>query len=767
MPKSLLIVESPAKAKTIKSYLSKDFSVESSYGHIRDLSKEEMGIDIQNNFTPRYIIIEDKKAVIRALKKSAKAAQNIYLATDGDREGEAISWHLIEALNLKESTHRIVFQEITKKSIQEALAKPRRINQALVEAQQARRILDRIVGFEISPVLWQKIKGGLSAGRVQSVAVRCIVEREREVNHFKRTSFFSAKAQFSFKEQVFEAQLSEKLPTEEGAKHLLRTCKGIDFYVDKVEHKPLQRKPSPPFTTSSLQQEASRVMGFAVAQTMRLAQQLYESGRISYMRTDSVSLSEEALASAAASITQQFGEEYVNIRQYKTKIRNAQEAHEAIRPTDFSKVPNKDQSTLLERLYALIWKRALASQMANAQIARTVLHISGKELDKKFLATGDIVKFDGFLRLYHEAKEENEETQPLPKVEAGDALELVYMQAKQSFTKPPPRYTEATLVRLLEEKGIGRPSTYAPTIETIQKRNYVSKESREGTKQPLIAWELKANELKRMELSYYAGAEKKKLFPTDTGIIVNDFLLQHFPNILDYSFTADIEEKLDHIALGEQAWVEMLRHFYDQFHPQIEKTRAIERKDVQKERLLGKDPETQEEVFVRTGRFGPYVQLGKWEEGQTEKPPRASLRKNQLMENIDLDEALELFKLPRHLGEFENEEVITSEGKFGPYVLHKKKFYSLKKEQLDPLNISLEESIRVIESARAFERSRIIKTFTENADVQVLNGRYGPYIKFGDKNVRIPKEREPKELSYEECEALAAKTKSKSSYKRR
>ena len=765
MPKNLLIVESPAKAKTIKNYLGKDFSVESSYGHVRDLAKEEMGIDIKNNFAPKYIIIEGKKAVIRSLKKSAQTSQNIYLATDGDREGEAISWHLIEALGLKESTYRIVFQEITKKAIQDALAQPRSINQALVEAQQARRLLDRIVGFEISPVLWQKIKGGLSAGRVQSVAVRLIVEREREVNNFKRSSFFSTKAQFSFKDQIFEAQLSEKLSSEEGAKNFLRACKGVSFYIDKVEHKPLQRRPSPPFTTSSLQQEASRLMGFAVAQTMRLAQQLYESGKISYMRTDSVTLSGEALASAAASIGHQFGQKYIKTRQYKTKIRNAQEAHEAIRPTDFSKHPKKSDSSALERLYALIWKRALASQMADAQIARTILHISGKGLDKKFLATGEIIKFDGFLRLYNEAKEEQAEAQPLPKLEVGDELALIYMQAKQGFTKPPPRYTEATLVRILEEKGIGRPSTYAPTIETIQKRNYASKESREGVQQMLIAWELKANELKRQELPYYAGAEKKKLFPTDTGIIVNDFLMQYFPNILDYSFTAGIEEKLDHIALGDQAWVEMLRHFYEQFHPQIEKTQAIERKEVQKERLLGKDPETQQEVFVRIGRFGPYAQLGKAKEEAAAPPPRASLRKNQLMENISLTEALELFKLPRKLGQFENEEVVASEGRFGPYILHKKKFYSLKKEDLDPLTISLEESVRVIENARTFEKNRIIKTFVENAEVQVLNGRYGPYIKFGDKNVRIPKNKDPKTLSYEECEALAAKTKSKTAYK--
>ena len=753
MAKNLLIVESPAKAKTIENYLGKDYTVLSSYGHVRDLSKEEMGVDIKSNFAPRYVIIEEKKRVIASLKKSSKQASCVYLATDDDREGEAISWHLAEALGLKDPK-RIVFQEITKKAIQEAVARPRDLNMGLVEAQQARRILDRIVGFEISPVLWQKIRSGLSAGRVQSVAVRLVVERERSIKSFETSNFFSVKADLKDnKEQSLQARLSAKLAKEEEAKDFLFRCSKSRFSVAEVEKKRVKRNPSPPFTTSTLQQEASRLLSLPVAKTMRLAQQLYEAGHISYMRTDSVHLSEEALSSASSTIHTQFGAQYSNTRQYKTKVRSAQEAHEAIRPTNFaqSSVPDTKGEG---RLYDLIWRRALASQMSSAEIDRTLLHIAISDNKEQLLATGDVLHFDGFLRLYTDEKEDSQ-TQQLPDLQVGDELNLLYMSATEGFTRPSPRYTEATLVRELEEKGIGRPSTYAPIIETIQKRNYVIKESREGTPRDSIQWVLEASELKRNILTAQTGAEKNKLFPTDTGITVNDFLKEHFIDIMDYSFTADIEEKLDKIANGKGQWQQMLSHFYDQFHPQVDKTKQLDHQQISKQRVLGKDLKTGQDIFVLTGKYGPYVQLGELVEGE-DKPPRASLRKGQLMEDIKLEEALDLLKLPRNLGTYEESPVVTNLGRFGPYVQHNKKFYSLGEEQ-DPLTIDLPAAIDLIETARQVEKNRIIKTFSEDPLVQVLNGRYGPYIKFGSKNVRIPKNQAPDSLTYKDCVALAEK----------
>ena len=762
MAKHLLIVESPAKAKTIEGYLGKDYQVQSSYGHVRDLAKEGMGVDIKQDFLPNYVLIPEKEKIIKALKKSSQRAVTVYLATDDDREGEAISWHLAETLELKKA-QRIVFQEITKKAIQEALSRPRGLNMDLVESQQARRILDRIVGFEISPILWQKIKGGLSAGRVQSVAVRLIVERERQLKSFSSQNFFSVKAALEDqKGSAIQAKLPTRLSQEEDAKDFLSHCASASFSVAEVEKKLLKRNPPPPFMTSTLQQEASRLLGFAVGQTMRLAQRLYEAGKISYMRTDSLHLSDDALSAAAAAIKSQFGEKYYHLRHYKTRSKSAQEAHEAIRPTDFSASSVRDEKGTA-KLYDLIWRRAMASQMSTAEIDRTLLHISVSNSKEQLLATGEVLRFDGFLRLYVESSEgdsNEEDRQRLAKIAVGEALMLKEMVATESFTKPAPRYTEATLVRELEEKGIGRPSTYAPTIDTIQKRAYVVKESRPGQAREQIQWRLSDGELERKLLKINTGAEKNKLFPTDIGMLVNDFLQQHFSEVIDYSFTAEIEEKLDKIANGEGKWQQMLALFYKQFHPQVQKTRTVERKDIKKGRQLGKDPHTGKEVHVLLSKFGPYVQLGELEEG-SEKPPRASLRKNLLMENITLQQALDLLKLPRRLGTYENSEVIANEGRYGPYIQHEKKFYNLPKDE-DPTRIELPAAITLIKEARLTEKKRVIKAFEEDSNVQVLNGRYGPYIKFGNKNVRIPKNQKPEALSYEDCKKLAERTNSSS-----
>ena len=761
----LIIVESPAKAKTIEGYLGKGYRVEASYGHVRDLSKDNMGIDLANNFAPNYIVIEEKKKRLKELKKELKGISHVYLATDDDREGEAISWHLAQALQLKEPL-RIVFQEVTKAAVLEAIKNPRSINEALVEAQQARRILDRIVGFEISPILWKKLKRGLSAGRVQSVAVRLIVEREREIKAFSPTPFFNLKANFETqKGDTFNATLSSRLKDEKEAHDFLTLASTSSFEIKSIEQKEIKQHPSPPFTTSTLQQEASRALGMGLVRTMRLAQQLYEAGHISYMRTDSLNLSQEARQGARKAIFTKYGEHYATERTYKTKTQGAQEAHEAIRPTRFEKSTVQAERDA-SRLYDLIWSRAMASQMASAVLDRTLLSIAmSKQPNHTFNAKGDVLRFDGFMALYQSSANQEDDaekgnTQRLPKVAQGEKLELHTLEAKQGNTRPKARYTEATLVRELEERGIGRPSTYAPTIDTIQRREYVLKESRPGTAQEQITLLLKQGKISQQKKEILVGAEKSKLFPTQTGILVSDFLGEHFSKIVDYSFTAQIEDELDKIAKGDYRWQKMLQHFYDTFHPQVLRVQGAEEVTFNKGKMLGTDPKTGKEVHVLIGRYGPFVQLGTTEEGDTEepKPKRASLRKGQFIENISLEEALDLLRLPKELGLFEELAVVANIGRYGPYVQHDGKFYSLEPTQ-DPMHISLGEAIEKIKEKRDLEKNRILKTFAEAEDVQVLKGRYGPYIRFKNKNVRIPKDKEPHTLSYKECVTLAAAAK--------
>ena len=768
MPKNLVIVESPAKAKTIEGYLGKDYVVASSYGHIRDLPKDDKAIDIKNSFKPTYEVSPDKKDVIAQLKKLAKASDIIFLASDDDREGEAISWHLKEELKLKdENTRRIVFREITKNAILNAIQSPRGIDLDLVNAQQARRILDRLVGFELSPVLWKKIKRGLSAGRVQSVAVRLVVEREREIKDFEAKSSYKITAEFLVDQNsVLKAELPKRFETEKEAQAFLEACREADFYIQKLEKKPVKKSPSPPFTTSTLQQEASRKLGFSVSQTMTLAQRLYEAGKISYMRTDSTNLSEEALQGAAREINASFGNKYLHTRTFKTKSESAQEAHEAIRPTDFStKEAGSERNE--QRLYELIWKRAIASQMADAEIERTIVTIgidfknsSQGDLPNYLTATGEVIQFDGFLKVYIESTddEENDEDRKgmLPPLKEGQKLALDFMKARQGFTRHPPRYTEASLVKKLEEMSIGRPSTYAPTISTVQKRGYVLKEDRAGTERPYIELTLtkKDNKIDKQTLTEMVGTEKKKLFPTDIAMVVNDFLTEYFENIIDYSFTARVEKEFDEIAQGKKQWVQMLDEFYKQFHSKVESSEQIDRAQVKNDRVLGEDPKTGLPVIARLGRFGPMVQLG--ETDAEEKPKFASLRKGQFIETITLEEALELFKLPREVGEFEGETVTANIGRFGPYVRHKNLFASLPKEE-DPLSIDIDRAIELIEAKRKADAEKYIKVFDENEDVQVLKGRFGPYIKVGKKNVKIPKGKEPADLTLEECLELAEK----------
>jgi DNA topoisomerase-1 len=776
MPKNLVIVESPAKAKTIENYLGKDFVVASSYGHIRDLPKGDKAIDIENGFKPTYEVTSDKKEVISQLRKLVKDSELIFLASDDDREGEAISWHLKEVLKLKDDqTRRIVFREITKNAILTAIQSPRGIDQDLVNAQQARRILDRIVGYELSPVLWKKIKRGLSAGRVQSVAVRLIVEREREIGEFKPKSSYKVSAEFLVdKNSVLKAELPRKFDTEEEAQSFLEACREADFSIRKLEKKPVKKSPAPPFTTSTLQQEASRKMGFSVSQTMTLAQRLYEAGKISYMRTDSTNLSEEALEGASREINSNYGTEYLQKRTFKTKSESAQEAHEAIRPTNFSdKVVTDDRSQ--QRLYELIWKRAVASQMADAQIERTLVTIgidfknpdllktatkNPEQFPDYLTATGEIVKFDGFLKLYIESTDDEEADEDqkgiLPPLEKGQELRLDFMRARQGFTRHPPRYTEASLVKKLEEMGIGRPSTYAPTISTVQKRGYVLKEDRGGKEREYkeIIFRKQDQNIETKVLTEITGAEKKKLFPTDVAMVVNDFLTEYFENIIDYSFTARVEKEFDEIARGKKQWEQMLEEFYQRFHPKVESSEQIDRSQVQNDRFLGDDPKTGQPVIARLGKFGPMVQMG--ESDAEEKPKYASLRKGQFIETITLEEALELFKLPRQVGEYEGEPVTAAIGRFGPYLRHKNMFTSLPKED-DPLSIEMDRAIELIEAKRKAEKEKYIKVFDENPDIQVLKGRYGPYIKAGKKNVKIPKDKKPEELTLEECIELAEK----------
>jgi DNA topoisomerase-1 len=761
MVKNLVIVESPAKAKTIEGYLGKDFTVKSCFGHVRDLPKANDAIDIKNGFQPTYEIPKEKKDVVRELKKSAKNAEVVWLATDEDREGEAISWHLSEALKLNDkNTRRIVFSEITKQAILNAIKSPRSIDIDLVNAQQARRVLDRLVGFELSPILWKKIRRGLSAGRVQSVAVRMVVEREREIEQFDGQSFFKVSAEFLVgNNKILKAELSERFPTEKEALDFLTKCIGATFSINDLEKKPGQKKPAAPFTTSTLQQEASLKLGFSVAQTMMLAQRLYEAGKITYMRTDSVSLSKLAMDIAAKEVVSAYGAEYSETRQYTTKSGSAQEAHEAIRPTDFSeKSAGSDRNQ--ERLYELIWKRAIASQMANARIERTTATIGISTVPQTMKATGEVIIFEGFLKVYlettDEEKEDEENKGMLPPLNIGQELNLDKMKAVERFTRPPARYTEASLVKKLEEMGIGRPSTYAPTISTIQKRGYVLKEHRDGRERQYQELILANNEVNAHTRTEITGAEKAKLFPTDVAMIVNDFLVEHFPRELDYSFTASIEEEFDDIASGKLAWDKMIGKFYKSFHEKVKITEAIDRSEVDTSRELGKDPKTGRTVLVRLGRFGPVAQIGTTEELGEEKPKYASLLKGQRLEAITYEEAIDLFKLPREVGTYEDKVIVAAIGRFGPYIRHDNKFVSLTGDD-DPYTVVQERAIELIEAKRKTDAEKFIKSFDENPDVQVLNGRYGPYIKVGKKNVKIPKDKEPKDLTLKECLDLAEK----------
>jgi DNA topoisomerase-1 len=757
MAKNLLIVESPAKAKTIEGYLGKDFTVKSSYGHIRDLVKSEDAIDIKNNFAQKYEVPADKKQVVSELKKLAKEAEIVWLASDEDREGEAISWHLFDTLGLKEdATRRIVFHEITKPAILRAIENPRKIDYNLVYAQQARRVLDRLVGFELSPVLWKKVKPSLSAGRVQSVAVRLIVEREREINKFTAEAAFKVVAIFGKGKEAFKAELPERFAKQEDAEKFLKDCIGATFTITSLETRPTKRSPAAPFTTSTLQQEASRKLGFSVSRTMTVAQKLYESGKITYMRTDSVNLSDLALNTAAKEINSAYGEKYHQLRKYKTKAAGAQEAHEAIRPTYFD-AHTIDGDNAEKRLYELIWKRAIASQMSEALFEKTTAKISISTRKEELIANGEVMKFDGFLKVYLESSDDEEEVQNgednaiLPPLAKGQKLDLQEMSATERYSRPPARYTEASLVKKLEELGIGRPSTYAPTISTIQNRGYVVKEDREGKQRNFRVLTLKGESITKEHKSENTGAERGKLFPTDIGSVVNDFLVQYFHGIVDYHFTAGVEKQFDEIAQGLEEWTNMISNFYKPFHKEVEKT--IENADkATGERELGVHPENGKKISVRIGRFGPFVQVGESED--TDKPLYASLRAGQSIETITLDEALELFKLPKKVGQFEDKDMTVAIGKFGPYIRHDSAFYSLPKD-VDPLDVTEEQAIEIIVDKRKRDSEKVIKTFTEAPDVKILNGRWGPYIEFGKQNVKIPKGKDPAALTYEECKALA------------
>ncbi|MBE0661509.1 MAG: type I DNA topoisomerase [Bacteroidales bacterium] len=754
MIKNLVIVESPAKAKTIEKFLGKDFQVKSSFGHVRDLSKTQLGIDIEKNFAPNYEISPDKKKIVAELKKLAGEAELVWLATDEDREGEAISWHLADSLNLEESkTRRIVFHEITKNAILKAVANPRAINKQLVDAQQARRVLDRLVGYEISPILWKKVKPSLSAGRVQSVAVRLIVEREEEIKAFKTTHFYRVVALFEVKNDdgiyQFSAELPERLKLETDAKTFLEKCIPASFSVADIETKPAKKSPAPPFTTSTLQQEASRKLGFSVAKTMLVAQQLYEAGKITYMRTDSVNLSDTALGLAKQEIENLFGGNYVKIRKYATKTKGAQEAHEAIRPTFLSDREIEGDASQ-QRLYELIWKRTIASQMSDAILEKTNVDVKISTTPEVLVAKGEVIKFDGFLKVYMESTDDDNtegKSDVLPLMKIGDPLDLKEMSATQRFTQHPPRYTEASLVKKLEELGIGRPSTYAPTISTIQKREYVVKEDRPGQQREFVQLLLKKGKITQTNKAENVGFEKNKLFPTDIGMLVNQFLVQNFINILDYNFTANVEKEFDEIALGNKIWNDVIKDFYHPFHKQVEEVLTTSEK-VKGEKLLGQDPKTGKNIYVKLGRYGAIVQSG--ESDSNEKPQFAGLRKGQGMETITLEDALELFKFPRIIGSYEDKELSIGIGRFGPYVKHGSLFFSLKKTD-NPYTVEEERAIEIIEEKRKAEREKLIKEFKENADIKVLNGRYGPYIAKGKENYKIPKKMDPASLSLEQC----------------
>jgi DNA topoisomerase I len=753
MPKNLVIVESPAKAKTIEGYLGVEYKVASCSGHIRDLPKSGKAIDVAHGFQPTYEVSEDKRHIVKTLKALAHQADCVYLASDDDREGESISWHLKEALELDDArTKRIVFREITKSAILSALANPRGIDLALVNAQQARRVLDRLVGYDLSPILWKKIKRGLSAGRVQSVAVRMVVERERAIYAFRSVASFIVSAFFDLGNDTYlQAELPERFKTGDAACHFLEQCKGAAFVIKNLGKKAAKQSPAPPFTTSTLQQEASRKLGYSVTRTMLLAQHLYEAGKISYMRTDSVNLSQEAVASAQQEICAAYGADYFQARAYKTKVATAQEAHEAIRPTDFSKsVAGEDNGE--QRLYALIWKRAIASQMADAQLEKTVAEIAISTSPHTLVARGEVIKFEGFLKVYVATQDDEElpERQGmLPPLAIGQALSLDYMKARERFSKPPARYTEASLVKQLEERGIGRPSTYAPTIATIQKRGYIIKEDRAGKERGYTVLTLQKETIQRTQHVETVGAEKQKLFPTDIAMVVNDFLVAHFPDITDYDFTAKVEEELDAIAQGDKSWNQMLAEFYSDFYPKVVQTAQLDRATIGTARLLGRVEHTGDPVIVRLGKYGPLVQIG---ESEGEKAPKfASLQKDQRIENITLEEALKLFKLPRELGFFEDSPVLVNTGRYGPYVKHQEKFYSLDKED-DPLTIDTQKAIELIQAKRKADSEKLIKRFEDHTDLQVLNGRWGPYVKLGRKHAKIPKDVEdPSTLTLATC----------------
>lgn len=757
MQDNLVIVESPAKAKTIEKFLGKDYKVMSSYGHIRDLKKKEISIDL-NTMEPDYEIPEDKKKLANDLKAHAAKAEKVWLASDEDREGEAISWHLCEVLGLDEKkTNRIVFHEITKPAILEAIKSPRHIDMNLVNAQQARRVLDRLVGFRLSPVLWRKVKPSLSAGRVQSVAVRLIVEREREIQSFESEPYYRVNAVFTVPSDTeapaeVKAELSTRFKTREEALAFLESCKDATFTIDSVVKKPLKRTPAPPFTTSTLQQEASRKLGFTVSQTMMVAQHLYENGLITYMRTDSVNLSSLCINASKEEVVRLYGEEYSKPRNYKTHSKGAQEAHEAIRPTYMNNT--EIEGNMQERrLYELIWKRTAASQMADAQIEKTTVNIliSGKE--EFFVANGEVVTFDGFMKAYHESNDDElvqEESHILPPMRVGDILTREEIVSTERYTVGPLRYTEASLVKKLEELGIGRPSTYAPTISTIQQREYVQKGDKKGVDRKYMIDTLKGQKIITKEKSEVVGNEKGKLLPTDIGLVVNDFLMQYFPDIMDYNFTANVEQQFDKIAEGKAKWATMIKKFYKDFDPVVEKTMNIRAEHKAGERELGIDPKSGKPVFVKIGRFGPIVQIGRADD--KEKPMFAQLPAEKSMEAITLDEAMELFKLPRTLGEFEGKDVTVGAGKFGPYILHDKKYVSLPKGE-DPMTVTLETAIELIDQKRKQDDERHLKRFDEDPKLEVMNGRYGPYICYDGKNYRMPKSMHAKaaQLTYEQC----------------
>ena len=764
MQKNLVIVESPAKAKTIEKFLGKDYKVMSSSGHIRDLKTKEFSIDIEHDYAPQYVIPADKKKLVSELKSEAKSAEQVWLASDEDREGEAISWHLYEVLGLKpENTKRIVFHEITKNAILHAIETPRDININLVNAQQARRVLDRIVGFELSPILWRKVKPALSAGRVQSVAVRLIVEREREINEFVSEAAFRVIANFILPDgtTVLKAELNRRLKDKKEVEAFLESCKNASFTIDDITTKPVKKSPAPPFTTSTLQQEAARKLGYSVSQTMMIAQRLYESGLITYMRTDSVNLSDLALGTAKEAIFETYGEKYYKFRQYHTKSKGAQEAHEAIRPTYISNV-EAGSSSQEKKLYELIRKRTIACQMADAELERTTISVGISGQTERFVAVGEVISFEGFLQVYMESNDDDTEKEQenglLPPVKLHETLSLKDIVATERFTQRPPRYTEASLVRRLEELGIGRPSTYAPTIQTIQNREYVVKGDKEGVERAYTVVSLSKGKIEEAEKTETVGADRNKLMPTDIGTVVNDFLMEYFPDVLDYNFTASVEKEFDSVAEGELVWTKAIDKFYKIFHPIVEATAAVKTEHKVGERELGIDPKSGNPVFVKIGRYGPVVQIGAAhaDDKEAPKPQFASLMKGQSIDTITLEEALKLFDLPRTVGEYEGKVMVAAVGRFGPFIRHDGKFVSIPKD-LNPLTITAEEAIALIEGKRVKDEQRFIKKFEEDPEMEILKGRFGPYISYQKANYRIPKTvTDPTVLTLEDCKKIIA-----------